>query len=362
MEIGGQVRRPSGRTVLAALAGFWTVFVAAYTLRAALLQEADQWPALERRCAVAVVGVVLAWGMYVALARPASLRARVAWTVAMSVPAAIVYACCSVLLFGVLAPMPGETCATGAPCTWPRFAADVSELMINWLFVFAAWGLLCVALANSAEQRATLAANAAFREAARTAEIRALRYQVNPHFIFNVLNSLVGLIGQDRRRDAQALIGDLATILRQTLAADPLAAATLAEEVAMQTRYLRIEERRFPGRLALRTELAPGTERVHVPALILQPLVENAVRHGVARSRGLVTVTIRAVCTDGMLVLVVADDAQPAAHSPMPGLGVGLQNVADRLRLHSGERAVCRSGPTGDGGYAVELHLPLEMG
>jgi len=349
----------NSRMVLA-LALFWLAFLGAYTLRGALLAYDHPWQAFERRALVALVGIGLSMLMNLVLARRSgsSLGTRIGLTVAMSIPAAAIFASCSTLLFSVVAPLPNETCDTGLVCSMQDFVTAVSDLMINWSFVFAAWGLLCLSLATAAEQKEALLAGARYREAARLAEIRALRYQVNPHFFFNVLNSLQGLIGQNRGDEAQALIGELARLFRATLATDPLAESTLADEVDLQARYIAIELRRFPGRLALDIALDPAVADVRVPALILQPLVENSVKHGVAHSSSLVTVSIRAQAVGDSLLLTVSDDAQGVAPAAGAGLGIGLQNVRERLVLHYGDKAECKPAAATPG-FITELRFPL---
>lgn len=347
-------------TFPAALALFWLCFIAAYTVRGALLGYDHPWQAFERRCLVALVGVALSALMYAVLSRSPgrTLASGIACTVVMSIPAAAVFSTCSQLMFSVVAPLPGESCATGLPCTLQAFLFEVSDMMINWTFVFAAWGLLCLSLSAAAAQRDALVASSRYREAARLAEIRALRYQVNPHFFFNVLNSLQGLVNQNRREEAESLIGELARLFRATLAADPLAESTLEDEIDLQQRYIAIELRRFPGRLALDVQLDPAAAQARVPALILQPLVENSIKHGVAHSSALVTIRIRAQMAAGMLQLSVADDARRELPPSAAGLGIGLQNVGERLALHYGEQAQCRASSRGPG-FITELSLPL---
>jgi hypothetical protein len=362
---------PSRPDLTRPLAAFWAVFVALYTARAALLRMPHQDAAFARRCLVALVGVAMAWLIGRALQTRAarSPRRRLAIAAAACLPAGLVFATMNYTVFDIVAPMPGESCGHGLGCTLEAAAAAISDSLIAWTFVFLAWGLLCTALIGAAEAHAAgLAARAAEQraarslEAARLAEIRALRYQINPHFLFNTLNSLTALV---RRRDpgeAERLIGDMGRFLRRNLAADPVADSTVAEEADLQADYLAIEARRFPDRLAVDLRVEAGASEAVVPPLILQPIVENVLKHAVSRTSARVTVRIRASVLGGSRLLIRVHDDAPAGSGParLPGLGVGLANVARRLEARFGPSANFRAGPDPAGGFLVEIETPLE--
>jgi LytS/YehU family sensor histidine kinase len=364
-----QMARLHRRIVGVALAAFWTAFIALYTLRSALLGFEHQDAAFVRRSLVALLGISLSWLMYRLLERlrHASLRVILGTIAATSLASALVFAAANYLVFSLTAPMTEQTCMNGLPCTLHDIVSGISDLWINWSFVFAAWGLLYLALASAAETRAADLRAGAHREAARIAEIRSLRYQINPHFLFNVLNSLTGLVSQRDTREAEALIAEIGRFFRYSLMADPLADATLTDEIGMQTRYLELERRRFPDRIEVQVEIADAAAQALLPSLILQPLIENAIKHGVSRSSAPVRITIRATATpDGQLSLVVEDNARPseaAGDARVPrrveGLGIGLKNVAERLALRFGDSAACLAGPLAAGGFRVELSMPL---
>jgi len=266
--------------------------------------------------------------------------------------------------------MVGEDCVYGSSCFLKAAVAFVSETTIDWWFVFGAWGLLELAIASAVRARTADRQAAAQREAARQAEIRALRYQVNPHFLFNLLNSLSTLVMQRNWSEAELLIGETGRYFRSTLETDSLVDSTLGDEVEMQMRYLALERRRFPTRLIAQCEIPDKLATASVPPLILQPLIENAVKHGVSRATAPVTISIRASEEVGAkLRILVEDDAcvagphDPgvAAGTPQQGLGIGLRNVAERLRTSFGSQASHRAGPKPDGGYQVELLLPLVL-
>jgi LytS/YehU family sensor histidine kinase len=198
-----------------------------------------------------------------------------------------------------------------------------------------------------------------FRAEAQSAQLRALRYQVNPHFLFNTLNSLSALILHQRSDEAERMVMNLANFFRSSLTADPTEDVPLAEEIRMQRLYLEIEQTRFPDRLKVTVELPRELEAAPVPGLILQPLVENAIKHGVARSLAPVTIAIRARTAAGRLILVVEDDAKPGTE-PEHGCGLGLRNVRERLAARFDGEAACSYGPKPGGGYAVHLLLPMQ--
>ncbi len=238
--------------------------------------------------------------------------------------------------------------------------AQIADQALNGYFFFAAWGALFLALSYAAAVRDAERQAASYRAAARDAELRALRYQVNPHFLFNTLNSLSTLILKDSRDEAEKMILNLSTFFRTSLTADPTEDVVLAEEIRLQRLYLDIEAIRFPDRLLVEIHVPPALEDVRVPCLILQPLVENAIKYGVSRSRRPVTLRITAREDSHGLVLSVEDDGDPLAEGEAPaGTGVGLRNVSDRLRARFGEEASCRFGPLPNGGFGVTLFMPL---
>jgi LytS/YehU family sensor histidine kinase len=154
------------------------------------------------------------------------------------------------------------------------------------------------------------------------------------------------------------MVVQLSDFFRRSLAVNPMEDVTLAEEVELQRLYLEIERTRFPERLRLDVELDDGTAEARVPALLLQPLVENAVKHGVARSEGPTRLRIRARVDGPMLEIVVENDARPQG----PGSGgekVGLRNVADRLRSRFGDEASLASEAIPGGGFRNRLRIPL---
>ncbi|MBN2172231.1 MAG: histidine kinase [Candidatus Krumholzibacteriota bacterium] len=238
---------------------------------------------------------------------------------------------------------------------------------------------------------------AALREEALQARLRALQAQINPHFLFNAFNALAELTHRDADR-AELLVQDLAHLLRHSLRASAAGRVTLATELEAVDRYLRVERARLGDRLRVERELAPGVEAELLPGLVLQPLVENAVRHAVAPRAEGGRVRIEARVEGDRLLLAVADDGpglpaeqrrllergadaqEDAAGAAAPGgaagvrgagangdagggagtagAGGGLANVRQRLALATRGAAVlrCADGP----GCRLELSLPRE--
>jgi LytS/YehU family sensor histidine kinase len=238
--------------------------------------------------------------------------------------------------------------------------AILSESAVSWYFFIAAWGVLYVALSYAAKVGQAERRAAGYKSEAQAAQLRALRYQINPHFLFNTLNSLSTLVLRQRTPEAERMIMNLATFFRTSLTCDPFAQVPLYDEIQMQRLYLDIEQVRFPGRLSVMVDVQEGLEDAHVPSLILQPLVENIIKHGVARTCEPVVITIRARKLGDRLQITVEDDAQGPVEA-CPKDGVGLSNVRERLVTAFDHEASCSYGPRDGGGFRVELQLPLRF-
>jgi LytS/YehU family sensor histidine kinase len=244
----------------------------------------------------------------------------------------------------------------------PRLIADGT---VTWYFLLAAWCAFFIAMTQQHRTRLTELRLAEAETAAHAAQVRALRYQVNPHFLFNTLNSLSSLVMSGRSDKAEEMLMALSTFFRTSLSVDPSADVSLAEEIGLQRMYLNIEKVRFPDRLEVDIDIPEQLEQARVPALILQPLIENAIKYGVSQTTARVKLSIRARHLDGsrMQLDVVNRAMGPTkkiAPSPaLTGTGVGLANVCQRLEAHFGKRADCRFGPI-EGGYEVSLAMPLE--
>lgn len=193
---------------------------------------------------------------------------------------------------------------------------------------------------------------------AREAELRALQAQVNPHFLFNALNTLYGTIGRESF-EARRLVLNLAELFRYCLQQNRTL-ITLGEELEIVQAYLEIESLRLGGRLTFEIAATPKARQAMIPVLSVQPLVENAVKHGVSRltSKGLIQV--RAEETGGMLQVSVHDNGPGfGSGGNTAGLGLGLENVRQRLRLCYGPSSELNI-QSGHEGCAATLSIPLE--
>jgi signal transduction histidine kinase len=188
------------------------------------------------------------------------------------------------------------------------------------------------------------------------AQLQALRNQLNPHLLFNALNSVAALMHEDVQA-ADDMLGDLAHLLRVYLSGDPHQETTLREELELVEAYVGIQKRRFGERLSFAREVPGEAMGALVPALVLQPLVENAILHGIAPSARRGSVSVRVTATDGKLVLVVADDG--LGMKPGKGEGIGLSNTRLRLQQLYGEAQAMELNAVPGGGVSVTLTLPL---
>ena len=195
------------------------------------------------------------------------------------------------------------------------------------------------------------------RQREREAQMLALRFQLNPHFLFNTLNAISSLVVSGRPRDADTMIDRLSSFLRGSLAADPDRLVTVEEEFEMLENYLEIESVRFGERLVPAISLPDDLGDAQVPPFLLQPLVENAVKYAVAPSRTPVTVRIAARENGGRLELEVCDTGAGVPETSS-GTGVGLANVRERLRLSFGDRGEMNA-ERDDVGFRVVLAMPL---
>ena len=355
------------RSSLLSIAGFWAFYFLLNTLRRTIEGAPDQLSGMERRAAVTLFGIGFTLILYLVLRRFERSPMRVLVTVAFlaSVPVSIAYAAVNYAAFYIVQPsdkMLEEIARNPAEHFGP--GAAIADSALSWYFFIASWAVLHVAMMYAVRVRQAERSAALYRSEAQSAQLRALRYQINPHFLFNTLNALSTLVLRARTDEAERMIANLAAFFRASLTGDPTEDVPLSEEIRMQQLYLDIEKVRFPDRLLACFEIAPEAAGAFVPGLILQPLVENAIKYGVSRSSRPVTVTIRAHGEADRLHLTVEDDGgagdEPAA-TPADGHGVGLRNVCDRLAARFAGAAECHYGARPGGGFRVDLVLPLRQ-
>ena len=353
------------RMVVMMILGFWLFYFVIVTLRTWVMDFPSQGELAYRRGIVTLAGVVITTVLWQAI-RPfdrKSLGVRIASAAAIALPCAIVFGAVNYYFFNLYDPaglldiekmLPPERFK-------PTPAMEIAEVAITRYFFLIAWAALYVAMGFAGAVQIAERRTAEFARAAQSAELRALRYQVNPHFLFNTLNSLSALVMTGRRDKAEAMIMSLSTFYRTSLSGEPSEDVSVADEIALQRLYLDIEAVRFPERLTFEVALPDALANARVPGLILQPLVENAVKHGVSRTTQPVAITIIAAIIDGALEIVVCDSGAANASPPDDkGHGIGLANVRDRLAARFGDAARLDAGPLPDGGWRAAIHLPLE--
>lgn len=198
-------------------------------------------------------------------------------------------------------------------------------------------------------------------ELAAVAQLEALRAQISPHFLFNSLNSIAALIRSDPDR-AEECVERLASIFRYMLASKDKASVRLSEEMDITDGYLDIERARFGSLLNVRFEVDPIARDWIVPTLILQPLVENAVRHGLARKQEGISIVIGAHIEGAELILTVEDTGpgMPPASVSRNGAGLGLRNVTERLTHLFGDGYVPQISSRPEQGTTIRLRVPAQ--
>ena len=199
---------------------------------------------------------------------------------------------------------------------------------------------------------------------ARDAQLRMLRYQLNPHFLFNTMNSISSLVTLERNNKALDMIGQLGHFLRYSLANDPDSEVSLHREIEALRMYLKIEQSRFGARLQVIINLQEGCEDLPIPSLILQPLVENSIKYAIALSDSGGTILIDATQDDGWLTVEVADsgckmhDDSLNSHSSPEGTGLGLKNTKERLEAVYGDNFDFSMKISALGGLSVVVKIP----
>jgi len=198
--------------------------------------------------------------------------------------------------------------------------------------------------------------SAALERALTQAHLAALRMQLSPHTLFNLLHTIRGQISWDPPA-AQAMVVQLGDLLRRLLNAGEREFSRLSDELQFVALYLELQQKRFADRLTIAAPARDDIPRAWVPSLILQPLVENAVVHGLAGHEGAVTIRVEASVSGETLTLRVLNTIAPGRGTG--AAGIGLANVRERLAVQFGERATFAAGPTDDNIWRAQIHMPL---
>lgn len=389
----------SFRTVLFSMVVLWATYFVLTTFRSLVMDFGLQFELGWRRLVVTGAGVLLTLVLWLLL-RLFDARAlwiKISAAIALALPVALAIGQVNYLVFKDMSSameqayaqknninlrrdesgnllvdvpvQPGESAAPGAPGgtrsviiepaeTYTDFWRKLLDVALGRYFLLLAWASTYFALLAGVQARASQRREEQFRSAAKAAELRSLRYQVNPHFLFNTLNSLSALVMTGKTDSAEMMIQTISRFYRHSLATEPTADVSLRDEFDLQKLYLDIEAVRFPTRLVTVFDLPADLEECRVPGMILQPLVENSVKYAVSPVSRPVTITLAAREEFDRLVITVGDDGPGVPQGTTHGFGIGLANVRDRLEARFGPDIGFSSAPV-PGGYCTEIRIPL---
>ena len=226
---------------------------------------------------------------------------------------------------------------------------------------FFVWAAGFLSFSRYCQQQAQTQESHRLAQNIQQLELQALRHQLNPHFTFNALNSVCALLEAERFDDAELMSEQLSTFLRYSLSHSPDSLVRLADELAAIEAYLTLQKTRFGDKLRVQWQVEEQVRQQLVPALLLQPLVENAIKYAVAARQHGATIIIAGGQSGGQVQLLVQDDGPGAQSMASHGTGVGLRNIRDRLYQHFGDKAqlVVQSLPAG---FRVAIALPPQQG
>ncbi len=237
-------------------------------------------------------------------------------------------------------------------------------IAFGYLFSYTVQFAIYHTVQEATRARRQTAVAEAYRALAHEGELQALRAQIHPHFLLNALHAINAKIVGDPRT-ARDMVADLGELLRYSLRSSDTSATTLGQEVQFAEAYLRLQAHRFPDRMRVGLHLSPGVLETPVPPVVLQPLVDNAVKHGVEGGRGPTTVTLGVRRTapglaPGALRVFVLADGEGVHCGDAPSMGVGLRNTDARLRLYYGDSAALHARPLPEGGFQAWFDVPAD--
>jgi two-component system LytT family sensor kinase len=318
--------------------------------------------------AQSLLGIVLSW--------PLRLVFRSYWSASWASRAAVISV--SVLVFALtwaVIRLATFQAMTGEEGLW----ADFGGWYFPSIFIFGCWAAFYHGIKYyqllQAERDQLLAAEATQKEevlrrisaeaAVKEGQLTLLRYQLNPHFLFNTLNSIYALIDQGAGERASAMLLNLSQFLRYSLEHSADRSVSLAEELNAAKLYLAIEQVRFSDRLTVDFDVDETVSRALVPSFLLQPLIENAIKHAIAQAEQGGSIRIGGCAVAGRLRLTVEDsgpDHSPEHRNAAVGSSVGLKNVRERIATLFGHRGEVLLGESELGGFRVDLSFPLALG
>ncbi|HYD11687.1 MAG TPA: histidine kinase [Allosphingosinicella sp.] len=335
----------------------WLFVLLVFLPRIVQRHAGDSWTSVVIDCATILVSIGFSLLMFL------SSRATIGlpyWTrLPLRAAAVLFFAALNTLVDAVYQ----AWIANNLVATWRAIPTDFDRYYVSMLNYILVYGVNMILFHVNYARRASIQQARQLAEAqlaAQQAQLAALRYQLNPHFLFNALNSISALIVTRRNDDAEEMTEKLSSFLRSSLNAEPSELIPLDEELALTEEYLSIESVRFGDRLEIDIHCADEACHALVPSFLVQPLVENAVKHGVARSTRPIEIQIDAALDNGALRISVANDIAAEQADKLPdseGAGVGIDNVRHRLNAVFGKRASLTAGPA-NGRFVATISIP----
>jgi signal transduction histidine kinase len=368
-----RVMSPRARQQLRQIAGLWL----AWTAAGLFYITQDSVPRLYRGEYVPWKYVFVGWmtGMYVCAAlTPLLLWLGNRWPVerrvgyaALHLPFSVVFAIVSAAVEAPLLLWMGVFPAA----TQPPSVLTAVQIMLSFGLQGGAiryWAVIALQAVYRSRESAKAREREAFElqmqaselaQQLSAAQLSALKMQLQPHFLFNTLGAVTVLIRQQKAQQAEAMVAKLGDLLRLTLDDVEAQEVPLWRELEFLGLYLSIEQVRFDDRLRVRIAADADTTDALVPHMVLQPIVENAVRHGLGQSEEAVTIDVKASATNGTLALVVSDNGPGLQPARSAQSGIGLTNTTNRLARLYGDEARLSVEPMKERGVRVTITLPL---
>lgn len=344
------------RMALLSIAAFWTLYFLTVSGRSIAFHPLDA-ALVTNHAIVTAAGGGLTLVLYACLqaADRRSMAALVAAAFLFSVPIAVAFAAINHATFYVIAPVESVLSELAEkPAEHPDPVRLILFAASDWYFFIVAWAVLYIALSYARRVQLAERRAARFRAQAQAAELRALRYQVKPGFLFNALDTLTTLVRRGRFDEADRLIMTLSTFFRSSLTGDPAGDVSLADEFRLVELYVEVEQARLDGRLTFTAGLPPELEAIAVPGLIVQPLVEAATMGLGATTTDRLDLAISARTVFDRLVIALRFAGMETGAGP----SASLEEVAARLHArfgHDGQLTWSRT----DGAASVQITMPL---
>jgi hypothetical protein len=282
------------------------------------------------------------------------------WRRRVSLIAALAVCVVATLIFGLLCMAPAvwvERRVGPADGPFPWF--DVLAGSVGAAVILQGWSALYFGFKNYRMVEDLRLALVTAESMARSAQLQALQYQLQPHFLFNTLNAISSLVVSDQPHQATQMIANLGVLLRSSLDRPEIHTVALCEELATVEEYLAIERVRFGSRLTVSFHIEPQVDVARVPRFLLQPLIENAVRHGIAARTTGGAIVVRAYVADDALLIEIENELPDRDSQNTAGGGLGLRNSRERLQQLYGQHSSLRASMIDNDRFLTVLTIPL---